>query len=83
MITDMFSLHKKIDEIDRQQRVETALKCYLGAIVSIQEHAIEIGPELTRDHRLALRDLHRTLFEDHSVDSLERSRLTLSAILGG
>jgi len=53
----------------------------LGSIIGIQEHAIELTPELTRDYQIALRTLHRDLFDDFSVESLTTSRAALLGIL--
>jgi len=80
----MFSFKKNIELLDNQERrFQSAAECYLGAILSIQEHAIELTPELTHEHRLALRVLHRTIFDDLSPESLERSRSRLVEIMEG
>ena len=71
----MFSFKKNIELLNHQERrFQTAAECYLGAILSIQEHAIELTPDLTHEHQIALRLLHRSLFEDLSPESLENSR---------
>jgi len=50
----MFSFKKNIELLDHQERrFQTAVNCYLAAILSIQEHAIELTPELTHEHQLA------------------------------
>jgi len=78
----MFSLKKNIELLDHhERRFQTAAECYLGAILSIQEHAIELTPELTHEHQIALRLLHRSLFEDLSPESLENSRHKLVEIM--
>lgn len=78
----MFSLKRAIDQIDHhEQRFQTAVECYLTAITGIQEHAVETSPELTRDHQHSLRTLHRELFEDRSVEALEKSRSILLSAL--
>jgi len=78
----MFSFKKNIELLDHQElRFQTAAECYLGAILCIQEQAIEITPELTHEHQIALRLLHRTVFEDLSPESLERSRHKLVEIM--
>jgi len=78
----MFSFKKNIEQLDNQERrFQMAVECYLGAILCIQEHAIELTPELTHEHQLALRVLHRSLFEDFSPESLERSRDALREIV--
>jgi len=78
----MFSLKRAIAQIDHhEQRFQVAVGCYLGAILGIQEHAVETTAELTRDHQLSLRALHRELFEDPSAEALERSRTLLVTAL--
>ncbi len=78
----MFFFKKTVDQMDqREQRSEIALECYLSAIVAMQEHAIEIAPEITKDHQIVLRTFHRNLFEDLSVEALEKSLATLAGIL--
>ena len=80
----MFSFKKNIELLDHQERrIQTAVNCYLAAILSIQEHAIELTPELTHEHQLALRLLHRSTFEDLSPESLEKSLHELFEILVG
>ena len=71
---DMFSLKKAIRQMDQhEERFQRAAGCYLNALMAIQEYAVETSPELTRDHQLSLRTLHRDLFQDLSIEALERS----------
>lgn len=78
----MFSFKNAIDRLDKdQQRFDSAMECYLAAILAIQEHAVEVTPELTRDHQLALRKVHRDVFGNHSVEALEASRTVLMQVL--
>ena len=70
----MFSLKRRMEELDLHELAfRNALECYLGAVTAVREHAVDITPEITRDHQLALRSLHRAIFDDSSPASLKRS----------
>ena len=74
----MFSLKKTIASIDENEaKFDAAVECYLSTILDVQEHAVNITPELTRDHQLALRTLHRDSFTNRSKEGLAFSRASL------
>ena len=78
----MFSFKTAIDRLDQdEERFDTAMECYLAAILAMQEHAVDVVPELTRDHQHALRALHRDLFGSRSVEALTASRDMLMRVL--
>lgn len=78
----MLSLKKTIDGLDReQQRFETARQCYLAALSSLEQNAVEVSEDVVHDFRQQLQALHRELGEDSSIPSLERSRGVLSEAL--
>ena len=78
----MLSLKKTIDGLEReQQRFETVRECYLAALSSLEQNALEVSEDVVRDFRAQLQALHRELGEDSSIGSLERSRGVLSEAL--
>lgn len=74
----LFSLKKTIDKLERdEQRFRTVLDCYLAALHGIDEHAVDVAPELTGDYRTSLRALHRQVSDSPGIEELTQSRTAL------
>ena len=78
----MFSFKTAIDRLDQnEERFDTAMECYLATILAMQEHAVDVTPELTRDYQHALRTIHRDIFGSRSIEALASSRAMLTRAL--
>jgi diguanylate cyclase (GGDEF)-like protein len=74
----MISLKKSMDELEALEYLfGTALKCYLAAIKSSEEHAVEVEPGLVADHRNRLRQIRNALSAEPKPEVLENTRIRL------
>jgi diguanylate cyclase (GGDEF)-like protein len=78
----MISLKKSMNELDALEGLsKTTMKCYLAAIESVEEHAVEVDKELAADHRNHLRQIRKTLSAEPTVEALEDTRRRLEGEL--
>src|SRR5215831_11771638 len=78
----MLSLKKRIDGLDReQQRFEAVRGCFLDTLSGVQEHVVEVTPELAREFRLKIGNLQRELSDSGELSLMEQGRTDAVAAL--
>jgi diguanylate cyclase (GGDEF)-like protein len=78
----MLSLKKTIEGLNREeQRFQVLRACYLEAVNAVQEHAVEVTAEVTREFRRKLQTLHRELTEVSDLGAFDDSRDVLIQVL--
>lgn len=74
----MISLKKSMNELDALDCLSrTTLQCYLAAIKSVEEHAVEVEAGLVADYRDRLRQIRNELSAEPNPEVLENTRIRL------
>ena len=77
-LRNMISLMKSMNEMDALDGLFRAtLKCYLAAIKNIEEHALEVEPEMVQEHLNRLRQIRVALSAEPKLEVLESTRVRL------
>ena len=78
----MLSLRKSLSELDELNNLfRTSLECYLAALRSMEQNAVEVTPEKVDEHRKALRRIRKAAQAEADAGVLPRSRVELDAEL--
>jgi diguanylate cyclase (GGDEF)-like protein len=78
----MISLTKSLTEFDRLNSLsQTSLECYLAALRSIEQHAVEVTLEEVAEHRKKLREMRGAVETGPEVSVLLQTKESLDAEL--
>lgn len=73
---------KERQQLETEQLLQKTLECYLGAIETIQKHAVELSPVELTDYCARLGTVGRDVFADTSISALDQSRQSLDEVVG-